>query len=105
MNRRDFLLATGRISMAGFIAMNIPNAVYAHNQENYIVFKNIAFKGTNDGKILQSKNKKNWDLNINFGDTHQVMDIFCKQDKIYTRVRYKDIDFLLKSKDGKKWYS
>lgn len=100
MNRREFLVVTGAITVAGVLGIQVdPIAAAASNKPLY--------RGTPDGKLFESTDGgKNWILIADFTPLYAVQSAFKEaDDRIKVQLNYWGFEFSLYSKDKTLWHT
>ena len=98
MNRRDFLKLGGAVSVA--VLFKLPG------QPTHVEAKGMQYRGTADGKIYKSSDRKNWELLTDFGPGYSVARVDADlHGQVFARLRCSgraiELNLL---KDGKTWW-
>ena len=103
MDRREFLKLLGTFTVVGFV--NIKQAGKLLYQPT-AAFGHTVYRAGQNGQVLQSKDGEvTWQVNTSFGKDCSVQDIYVRDNVLYARLVYRSHTILLKSYDGKIWYT
>lgn len=98
MNRREFLIVTGSVTLAGILGIQVnPVAAAASNKPLY--------RGTLDGKLFESTDGgKSWLLITDFTSLYAVQSASLEaDDRVKVQLNYWGFEFSLYSKDKTLW--
>jgi len=104
INRRQFFkivgFSTGALALAPFLSASKPVGEARAARHNHY------YRGTQDGKVLGSRDGKNWSVITNFGPHLKVSEVVVTRDAwVRATLVIGGSSFVLKSRDEKTWYT
>jgi hypothetical protein len=98
MNRREFLVVTGAVALAGILGIQVDSVAAAASPKTL-------YRGTPDGKLFESTNGgQSWELIADFTSMYAVLSAAKEADeRINVHLSYWGFEFNLYSKDKTIW--
>ncbi len=109
MNRRDLLKSAALAALTAVVRPAIPPFSTRSRSAAApagVTLNRRMLRGTPNGKILESLDGgRTWQSIANLGAHCSVHQVFESQAQIYAQVRLQDYSFLLRSPNGRTWYT